>query len=320
MQLEDMKPKFAYTARQLREDNPRRPPDWRYQRAKQLADQLSADRKVAWEACDYLVRRLTELIVSVRQREPESHVHANFPDIYDAYSMHRNAGRARWQWEALIATGQHPEDMSRLVGLPEAAIRTYAALFFDIQSRLCYPALMTELLLDGSTAGNISSNDLDKYWKHLALNMTADHLWPFIQGGESPIEACEKVVRLADCQMSRNALMVAITSPINSMTGEVMMTAEMNRRNLALRRREMEEKLAEKKMLEGRGDGEAKKSESSIMRRMLNGLEMTVSDLNVKDLPAVEVPQSVELINKLNSAIRTGANEQAAKKPQESEV
>jgi len=150
-----------------RPDNKRRPPDWRWQRACELAEGArpvrGRDDEVVRAACKF--RRLIQRCETDMDKLAALDAH---PALYEAYSLYDATDdhtNNKWELEARLLARESLPAISDKLGIDIDAIMLYERIFFDVMDRLDAPGLITHTVIGKSVQTGLAEREYDCLWK-----------------------------------------------------------------------------------------------------------------------------------------------------------
>ena len=145
----------------LRQSNPLRPPDWRYQLALRLVQEA---RHLSRRHFDPATRAIAEQLGARGRNGPSAAGRVRVDaDFNLAMQVHRTPP-LRGVVEALILADQQPSSIAGYVGTSASAIAWYETAFFDVRDRLPAAAFIVHHVIVG-TAAPSDSDPSAKVWK-----------------------------------------------------------------------------------------------------------------------------------------------------------
>jgi hypothetical protein len=115
---------------------PRRPTDWRWQRAGLL---LELGMRWSRRRDDAQVRRAKEYRAALRRCRcvaDRGRLERKMPDVAAAVAIHEGEQTTRWAVEARLLAGEQIEAIARKTALTPRVVATFEALFFNVSDRL----------------------------------------------------------------------------------------------------------------------------------------------------------------------------------------
>jgi hypothetical protein len=215
-----------------RADNPRRPPDWRWQRAGELID----GARVARGRDDAGVRQAAKfrrLLARCQTDEDRLVALDACPALYEAHSLYAaedDAPEPRWELEARLLAREPFPTIERKMGLTADVITAFEHFFFDVICRLDAPSLIVHTVIGRSVQTGLAERDYDALWKlmgYLAGPLVLDScIYKFAQPQQiitpDGVKAFWK--DFAKDQLGMKAGIAALTYPVNWQTREQILT------------------------------------------------------------------------------------------------
>jgi len=215
-----------------RVDNPRRVPDWRWQRAGELVD----GGRVARGRDDAGVRQAVKFrrLLARCQTDDDRLVALDAcPALYEAHSLYAaedDAPEPRWELEARLLAREPFQSIERKMGLSTEVITAFELYFFDVISRLDAPSIIVHTVIGRSVQTGLAERDYDALWKlmgYLAGPLVLDScIYKFAQPQQiittDGVKAFWK--DFAKDQLGMKAGVAALTYPVNWQTREQILT------------------------------------------------------------------------------------------------
>ena len=115
--------------------NPRRPTNWRWQRAGRL---LALGLRWSRRRDDAQVRRAKQFQTALRRCQCEADrrsLERKMPDVAEAVAIHEGEPTTRWAVEARLLAGEAIEAIAGKTAVTRRAVATFEALFFNVSDR-----------------------------------------------------------------------------------------------------------------------------------------------------------------------------------------
>jgi hypothetical protein len=147
-------------------DNPRRPVDWRWQRANALVEEggrpsRTYDDEGTFEALKFL-RRLNSCTSESQRR----YLAEDVPDIYWAHDFYQSEGDVlRIELEARILSDDTDENIGLRLCIEPQTVSAYEKLFFSIRDRLDNPGYIYHQVIGRSMHRGLSEREFESLWK-----------------------------------------------------------------------------------------------------------------------------------------------------------
>jgi len=162
--------------------NKRRPPDWRWQRACELAEGArpvrGRDDEVVKAACKF--RRLIDRCQTDMDRLTALDA---YPEMYEAYSLYDasdDPSEHRWELEARLLAREAFGDIADKMGIDPDAIEIYERVFFDVIDRLGSPSLITHTVIGRAVQTGLAEREYDCLWKLFGYHLGPSVLDAFV--------------------------------------------------------------------------------------------------------------------------------------------
>jgi hypothetical protein len=134
--VEEARPLRPISLAHLGPANPRRPTDWRWQRAGRL---LELGRRWSRRRDDGPTRRAKQYMSALRRCRCEAdrrRLERKMPDVAAAISIFEGSQTTRWAVEARLLAGETIEAIAGKTALTPQAVALFEALFFNVSDRL----------------------------------------------------------------------------------------------------------------------------------------------------------------------------------------
>ena len=214
-----------------RADNPRRPSDWRWQRAGELVEgaRIARGRDDADVRQAYKFRRLLARCSSDEDRLVALDA---CPALYEAHALYNaedDAPEPRWELEARLLAREPFEAIERKMGLSNDTIVAFERYFFDVIDRLDAPSLIVHTVIGRAVQTGLAERDYDALWKlmgYLAGPLVLDScIYKFAQPQQ--IQTPDGVTAFwrdfTKSQMGMKAGIAALTMPVNWQTRQTIL-------------------------------------------------------------------------------------------------
>ncbi len=263
-----------------RPTNPNRPPDWRWQFGKQLAEQQRELRKVRADRYVGLAARFASESVECRTEAEHLGLLDKNPELYEAWSLYNDAKikSARWGVEARLLAAQSPEEIAELGNITPDTVRLYEKIFFNVSDKLNRPDYITHNVFTEAAHRGVESRAYDLLWKMFGYwagpNVLNFLIFKFTKQQKPDSSPGSVLAYLSDDVRSQQVLKTALamrTMPVNWQT-------QIEIVNLYYRMLEMERES------EGGGTAAQESFQSSVKSFLSNvpwssGLHQTGSNL-----------------------------------------
>lgn len=150
-----------------RPDNRRRPVDWRWQRACELAEGARLVRGRDDEGVMFAskFRRLLDRCTTDEDKLEALDAH---PEMYEAYSIYdasEEATEIRWELEARILAKESPQAIDKKLGVSPEVAKVFGRIFFDVADRLEAHSLITHVVIGRAVQTGLAEREYDCLWK-----------------------------------------------------------------------------------------------------------------------------------------------------------
>lgn len=215
-----------------RVDNPRRPPDWRWQRAGELVE----GARIARGRDDDGVRQASKfrrLLARCHTDEDRLVALDSCPALYEAHSLYAaedDAPEPRWELEARLLAREPFESIASKMGLTIEVIEAYERFFFDVLTRLSAPSLIVHTVIGRAVQTGLAERDYDCLWKllgYFAGPLVLDScVYKFAQSQQiqTPDGVRAFWKDFTKDQLANKAGVAALTMPVNWQTREQILT------------------------------------------------------------------------------------------------
>ena len=152
---------------EFRQNNPFRPVDWRWQRAKQLLERNSGpDRYLD----DDLICDARGFCAAVGKRKGENRLAKlanDYPDMFEAWQLSEQGDNelAHFEVEARLLADEPSGSIAAKVGMRPGAVDYYESWFFNVRDRLQSPGYITHTVIGKSIQCGLSEREFDVLWK-----------------------------------------------------------------------------------------------------------------------------------------------------------
>lgn len=155
-------------------DNPRRPTDWRWQRACYLVENTLAGRSFEFRRNDddEWVRQAAvfkrKLDNCEDDTERRSLLH-NSADIYWAHDIYQDEGDPyKSELEARLLSRDNAESISQRLGVAPGTVNVYEKLFYNVEDKLDTPGYVYHTAIGREMHRGFTEREYDKLWKYYA--------------------------------------------------------------------------------------------------------------------------------------------------------
>lgn len=150
----------------LRELNPDRPADWRWQRSVLLESKNFREKTFD----DRLITQVRKYLRSKKLGTPSEKLCKMSPVLYEVDRIYTAASTVRWTLEALIMANLKPLEIAERFGWGKLGIKIvemYERVRFDVRTRLKFDGFILASVLGQLLNGTVIPSD-EKIWKMLA--------------------------------------------------------------------------------------------------------------------------------------------------------
>lgn len=155
-----------------RPDNPRRPPDWRWQRGNEIVSGASRHIHGRDDATMQYICKFIRLLNRCRSETDHLAALDAAPALYDAYTLYRAEdvpSAHRWELEARILAREPVAAIGSKLGLTAATVEMYERVFFDVISRLQHASLIMHTVIGQAAQTGLAEREYDGLWKLLGF-------------------------------------------------------------------------------------------------------------------------------------------------------
>lgn len=153
-----------------RPDNKRRPGDWRWQRACELAEGARSVRGRDDETVKF-ASKFRRLLDRCDDDLDRLGVLDAYPAVYEAYSLYDASDdptEHRWELEARLLAKESFADIEAKMGIPPETVEAYERIFFDVIDRLESPSLIVHTIIGRAVQTGLAEREYDCLWKLFA--------------------------------------------------------------------------------------------------------------------------------------------------------
>jgi len=177
----------------LREINPDRPADWRWQRA--ILSEGKNFKSKSFDDKD--VTQIVKYLRSKKQGLTSEELCRKFPVLYEVDRIYTAASTLRWTLEAFIMANMKPQEISERFGWGSTGVKIinlYERVRFDVRARLKFDSFILASVLGQVLNGTVIPSD-EKIWKMLAWVGGRRQMGSALLDGYLNIEHMPKEVR-----------------------------------------------------------------------------------------------------------------------------
>jgi hypothetical protein len=156
---------------QLHPNNPFRPANWRFERARIMRETKTRGRGRRTD--DQWVHRAYKFqsgLAKCKDDVDRYELMEEFPDLYGAYLIYQRGENEdrhpmRYAVEARLLAGQNNYDIAGRLGVESGLIEAYEKIFFNVREKLNNPDYIMTCVLGPSIHAGLSDRDYDLLWK-----------------------------------------------------------------------------------------------------------------------------------------------------------
>lgn len=210
-------------------DNPRRPADWRWQRANVIQNAYPRQGE------DVYMRIAVQFMRMIRRCGSDEDLlqalDAN-PLLFEAYSIYTGAddvSNIRWEIEARILADEDQASIASKLGISTDIVDYYERFFFDVRDRLQAWGLITHAVIRFSARAGLASRSYDCFWKLIGYWCGPIVLDALIYGFNHPQRPASKdqlrtsLQEIAKDTVSVKATTSLLTMQVNEDTQEMLL-------------------------------------------------------------------------------------------------
>ncbi len=140
----------------LQRENPMRPLDWQWERAKSLV----ADRRRYHPDRDDAATGIAMKFIRARRRWGNSRLGREMPHVWHAVQLHELDGPTRWLIESRILARQSIDEIAMAASVTTGTVEIYERLFFDVTDRLDARIFISKQAIRLTGAGTCENHSL----------------------------------------------------------------------------------------------------------------------------------------------------------------
>lgn len=153
-------------------NDPLRPPDWRWQRARWLRELNKYARKGHEDAETIVIKRYQALKSQCKNDLDYDRLKAKFPGIFHAEEFHdREDLDIRWEIEARLLARESLEQIADKIGAPVEIVFWYEKTFFNVLDRIDNRSYICGVAMGRSIHKGLFERDYDLLWKMLGYGL-----------------------------------------------------------------------------------------------------------------------------------------------------
>jgi len=166
---------------EFRESNPRRPVDWRWQRACYLVETNIAVSKHRDDSKIKLAKTFKTAVGSAHNENQFIAIMDRWPDLYEAWNIYQseNDVELRYELEARLLSRQTGKEIASKIAVTPETTALYESLFFHITDRLDVPGYITNVVMGNAIHRGLAQRHYDLLWKMFGYwggPLVLDHL------------------------------------------------------------------------------------------------------------------------------------------------
>jgi len=153
-------------------NDPLRPPDWRWQRARWLRELNKNARKNREDAETVIIKRYQALKSQCESDLDYDRLKAKFPGVFHAEEFHgREDLDIRWEVEARLLAREPLEQIAAKLGAPVEIVFWYEKTFFNVLDRIDNRSYIISVAMGRSIHKGLFERDYDLLWKMLGYGL-----------------------------------------------------------------------------------------------------------------------------------------------------
>lgn len=189
-------------------------PEWRWQKIKAYeANGETPSRKE-----DIYIQRGFRYLRRLNTNDSASAqftLQQDYPDIHLAYHIYNTGAGPRWYIEALLLAGDSFEQIAEYLTYDASVIKTYEALFFNIQHKVGSRGYIMSHILAFAIERGTFDREYDFFWKLLALLLGSDGLKDYWQEGALTESVAIMLNDVLRAKLLKDAVSAAYVRKIN---------------------------------------------------------------------------------------------------------
>ena len=267
-------------------------PQWRWARIEYLVSQgKNPDKRddVETRALFRYMREYRDLQVSVFAKDSRfdfenAALSSRFPVEADVVSIYEASSFLRFSLEALLLTDASEEEIYAYTGCTPDVVRMYATIFFDVSRIKKHKLLLINWVFGDSALSGLSPKNRDKFWKAVAIYGGKEMLFDAFEYGNMTEESKIKFDAWIQGQCQRNTMQAATYEVADRFTSQSILERYGNTQRL---------EFDERKLAGGSNSMQGDFREAYL--GMMQSFTLSVRESSVKDLPAIEAPETRKL-------------------------
>jgi hypothetical protein len=153
-------------------DDPLRPPDWRWQRARWMRENNKYARKGREDEETMVVKRYQTAKAACHTDLELERVKRKFPGLFHAEEFHdREDLDYRWELEARLLARESFEDIANKAGINEDLVYWYERTFYNVTDRIDNRTYICQVAMGRSIHKGLFERDYDLLWKMLGYGL-----------------------------------------------------------------------------------------------------------------------------------------------------
>ena len=166
---------------EFRETNPRRPVDWRWQRACYLVETNTSLSKHRDDSSIKLAKTFKTAVGNASDENQYISIMDRWPALYEAWNIYQSEDDAeiRYELEARLLSRQTGAEIASKIAVTPETTALYESLFFHITDRLDVPGYITNVVMGNAIHRGLAQRHYDLLWKMFGYwggPLVLDHL------------------------------------------------------------------------------------------------------------------------------------------------
>jgi hypothetical protein len=207
-------------------------PDWRWIRARRLADNnltpsRSRDDRFIQQAWRF-IKRLRKLDIRAEERLAN-----DYPKLFEAFKVYDDTqSGTRWVFEASVMANRPVAELAQYLRTDVEMLELYEKLFFDVRDALENRGCIISNVLMPVMTNSVSSRDPDIFWKAIAYFGGWEAVRSSWEIGHASPEAIDFFNKANRQKMIKNAYDALHTLQLHSMNAHEAIKAVQEQRRL----------------------------------------------------------------------------------------
>jgi len=169
------------TSLEFRRSNPRRPVDWRWQRACHLLESGGSLVKHRDDSSIKLAKEFRSAVQSATTENQHLAIMDRWPSLYEAWNLYQSEEdhETRYELEARLLARQTGEEISLKIAVTPETTALYESVFFHVTDRLNVPGYVTHTVMGNAIQRGLAQRHYDLLWKMFGYwggPLVIDHL------------------------------------------------------------------------------------------------------------------------------------------------